>query len=432
VSRSAATPLHIEWTPGYIRVMDPVSSEKADGATFADVSVILNGHKEAIVGVGHSAVFLKSVRLPKASPEDLRAILGVQLGQLFPLPADQLSFDFIQTSDVNAEGCLTVVGAIRSADILRIRADMKQVGLTPTRILPLALAAAPVASRAGFQDAVVAESDSGGLALDVVQDGIVRYSRIAPGEGDAEGEIRRTLSAAKAGTLPVVTAGSVEIPNSSPGLDSLLAVVNEAPPFDFELTEDRLRLAKKRIADRTRLGVLLVLSAILLIALIWADRNDQQQAVTHSQGVWSRQISYYSAIRDAETKKSSDLTAIKIDTDQAFNPGQKLSDISSVVDDALPPGAWLTGLNLQRGKPMEVRGTAKQPADVTEFVNNLGNNPRFRDVRLVFANSASIGQTPVVQFNVTAVCVGNLPMPVPAKQTGGYVQTTTTSSGGSQ
>jgi hypothetical protein len=49
-------------------------------------------------------------------------------------------------------------------------------------------------------------------------------------------------------------------------------------------------------------------------------------------------------------------------------------------------------------------------------VEKLGANGRFRDVKLVFANAADIGTTPIVQFNLTADAVGNLPMPVPPKR----------------
>ena len=107
------------------------------------------------------------------------------------------------------------------------------------------------------------------------------------------------------------------------------------------------------------------------------------------------------------------MVAVQNTLRRAFQPAQPLSDISAVVDDSLPPGAWLTGLTVERGKPLDLRGTAKTAGDVTRLVNALSASPRFRDVRLVFANSALIGKVPVIQFNVSAVCVGNLPMPAP-------------------
>jgi Tfp pilus assembly protein PilN len=101
---------------------------------------------------------------------------------------------------------------------------------------------------------------------------------------------------------------------------------------------------------------------------------------------------------------------------RAFEPAQPLSDLAAVVDDSLPPGAWLTGLSIERGKPLQMRGAARTADDVARFMDTLGATSRFRDVKLVFANSARIDETPVVQFSVTAVGVGNLPMPAPVKQ----------------
>jgi len=76
---------------------------------------------------------------------------------------------------------------------------------------------------------------------------------------------------------------------------------------------------------------------------------------------------------------------------------------------------------------VEVRGTAMTSGEVASFVDTLGSSPRFANVKLIFANSALIGTAQVIQFNVTADCVGNLPMPAPEKDTGN-VRTASSSS----
>jgi hypothetical protein len=123
VSQKPLPPLHIEWTPGFARAVNITTGQSAEASAISALGPILNGQSQALVGVGHSHIFLKSVRLPKATAQDTRNILGVQIGQMFPLPADQLSFDFIQTEDQTVDGWLTVVGAIRSNDLREIRAD---------------------------------------------------------------------------------------------------------------------------------------------------------------------------------------------------------------------------------------------------------------------------------------------------------------------
>jgi hypothetical protein len=430
VSQKTVSPLHLEWTPGAVRAVNIVTGEKAEAENVASLGSILNGHKQALVGIGPSHIFLKSLRLPRAAAADLRSILGVQIGQLFPLPADQLSFDFVKTDDQTVDGWLTVVGAIRSADLKQVRAEMKQAGLTPSRVLPISLAAAAVAARTGRPDGLVVERSASGLSFDVVQGGVLRFRRVTPPDSDPISEAEKTLAAARIEGLPIITVGGVDMPGAIPSLDTALNVLQEAPPFNFELSEDRVREVRQQVAARTRLAVGMIAAAILLVVTIWLDRQDAMAVVKRSQGAWARQLTTQQSIQTAETAQAGLVTATKNTLHRAFVPAQPLSDINAVVDDSLAPGAWLTGLNVERGKPLDIRGTTKTAADVTSLVDSLSANPRFRDVRLVFANSAMIGKVPVVQFDVSAVCVGNLPMPSPVQPGKGKAVTPSASSTG--
>ena len=420
MSKPPAPPLHLEWTPGWVRAADTATGRVAEADRLSALAPLLNGRRRVLVGVGRPRVFLKAVRLPRASREDLRRIVTVQLGNLFPVPPAQLAFDFFQTDDQAPDGWLTLVAAIRADDLREIRAALKAAGLSAARILPVALAAPAVAARAGAADALVAERGPSGLALDVVQNGVLRLSRVAPGDSDPEWEARRTLAAAGAGDPPVIAVGPAALPRAVAGGDTALSLLHEAPPFHFELAEERERAERRRADDRLRLAVLLLLAAVLLAALVWADRQDARAAVRRSQGTWTRQFLRYQARLDDGIARLGEAQAAEDALTRAFTPAQPLSDVCAVVAAALPPGAWLTGLTAERGKPLLVRGTAKTSGDVARFMATLGASPRFRDVRLVFANSGAIGKAPVIQFNVSAVCVGNLPMPAPERApTGG-------------
>ena len=418
MSRITHTPLHVEWTPAWVRAVNIATRETAEAASLSALGTFLSGHGGLLVGIGRRAVFLKTVRLPKAAPEDLRRILGVQLGQLFPLPPDRLSFDFLQTADQTPEGCLTVVAAMRGEDLLRLQADLKQAGLTAGQVLPVALAAPAVAASAGQTDALLLESAPDGLALDVVRDGVIVFSRVVPAGSDPEGEARRTLAAAGSGPLPLVAVGEAGLPDALPAFGSALSLLHEAPPFSFRLAGDRARELAKRAAERTRLAVLLMLSALLLVALVWVDREAALAAATRRQGALARQLTRLRSVQDAETLKAQKVTGVQDVLDRAFAPAQPPGDIVAVVGDSLPPGAWLTGLGVERGKPLQLRGTATSPGAVPRIVHTLGANPRFRDVRLVFANSVTIGKARAVEFDISAVCVGNLPLSAPDKIAG--------------
>jgi hypothetical protein len=392
--------LHIEWTPGRVRALDLASGREASGVSLGDLGGILSGHRTALVGIGRGATFLKVLGLPKAAPAELRTLLTMRLGQLFPLPANQLAFDFFQTTEQVPDGLLTLVAAIRSTDLKQLQTELAQASLTAVRILPVALAA-PLA--AGKPDALVLERGPLGLSLDVVQNGLLRLSRQAVSDTDASVEARRTLAAAGIESLPIVESGGV------------LRKLAEAPTLHFELSEDRVKAGKKKIADRTRFGALLLASGVLLAMLVWADRGDDFAKVRKSEGSWARELGRLRSIRELETKKAQSATALHDTLERAFSPGQPLSDVLSATSDALPQGVWLTGVSVERGKPLQLRGTAKQTGDVARLVDALGANRRFRDVRLVFASEGKIKETKVVQFNITAFPVGNLPLPEPPK-----------------
>lgn len=415
VSRILQSPVHVEWTPGGVRAVNIATRETAEAARLSDLGPILSGHGRPLIGIGRRDVFLKSVRLPKADPDDLRRILGVQLGQLFPLPPDQLSFDFFQTADQTSEGCLTVVAAMRGEDLKRLGADLKGAGLTAARVLPVALGAPAVAASAGQADALVLEAGATGLALDVVRGGVLVFSRVVPGPSDTEAEAKRTLAAAQAGALPVVAAGEAGLTEALPGFGTSLSLLHEAPPFAFRLAEDRAREGKKQAGERTRLAVLLALSALLLVALVWADRQEAQAAAKRRQGALARQLTHLRSVQNAEAADAQKVMAVQDVLGRAFGPAQPLGDVVAVVGDRLPSGVWLTGLGAERGKPLQIRGTATAPGDVPRVVHALGASPRFRDVRLVFANSVTVGKARLVEFDVSAVCVGNLPLFEPDK-----------------
>jgi hypothetical protein len=419
MSKKAASPLHIEWSVGWVRALNVATGEVAVASSLQGLGNILRGHREALVGVGRKLVFLKAIRLPKAAPDDLRRIVTVQLAQIFPLPADQLVFDFMQTGDVTEEGSLTVVAAIRADDLRQIHADLQHAGLTATRVLPIAMAAASVAASAGLKDALVIEQSEGGVALDVVKRRVVRFSRVASEESDPEIEAQRTLAASGAGSLSLVVVGDLPLEGAQRTYGAALSLLHETPGFSFDLPEDRERRVRSAIAVRYRLAIAWMAIAVIVASYIGVTRHVAASQVEAFNATWTPNLTRLNEDDAAATNNKVKVVGVQQALDRVFNPAQPLSDIISVVGDSLPDGAWLTQINLERGKPMEAHGTAKTSADVGTFVGNLALNPRFRDVRIVFANGALVGKIPVVQFDVTATCVGNLPMPVPQKSHSG-------------
>ena len=70
----------------------------------------------------------------------------------------------------------------------------------------------------------------------------------------------------------------------------------------------------------------------------------------------------------------------------------------------------MTGVTLERGKLIQIRGTAKTSEIVSQYMLMLQAEPQLRDVRLVFANNAAIETNQVVQFRYSAFTVCKLPL----------------------
>lgn len=413
MSRKSNPTIHVEWSHQKVTAVDVASGKVITRDTLLELSSTLGKSREVLVGVSRNLVFLKAVRLPKAAPEDLRKILEVQVGQIFPLPANQLTFDFYQTTDQSSDGMLTVVAAIRTEDLLQLKSQLQSVGWRAARILPVALGSSVAAREA---DALVLEKTANGLALDVIQAGVLRLSRLVASESDALCEAQRTLIAARIGSLPFVTVGDVSLANAKPLSQSPLAVLHEALPLHFELAEDRFQQERKQSASRTRIAGLMFIASLLAAVYVWADISDARAAQQKNEAKWTKQTAKLRKDRDAKLKVGAKNSAMATIIGAGFDTRQPLTDVSSAISDSLPEGAWLTGLTLERGKPVQMRGTAKTQADVTHFVDSLSTSNRFREVKLVFANTGKIEDIFVVQFSVTAVATGNLPMPLPMKK----------------
>jgi hypothetical protein len=303
---------------------------------------------------------------------------------------------------------------VRTTDLQELHVALREAGLTASRILPVALAAPAVASHAGMHDALVAERERSGLFLDVVGNGILRFSRVAPQGSDLPIEARRTLTAAHAEEAPLLSVGTNAQAGEISSAVSTLDCLHETPPFHLASAEDRGREIKRRSDARTRLAILMTLSAVLLVLLVWVNRQTAQAVVTRGQGAWAREFVIQQSILDSESGQAAQADAARDVLHQALHPTQPLSDLSAVAAAAVPSGGWRTGITVKRGKPLQIRGTAKTSGDVARLVYGLSSNPRFRDVKLVFANSAAVGKIPVIQFDISAECVGNLPLPAPS------------------
>ncbi|MDX2065623.1 MAG: PilN domain-containing protein [Fimbriimonadaceae bacterium] len=405
----------VEWSSGGVRVADPASNRVS--TTLAD----LQG-QEVLLVLGRRTAFTKPTFLPAAPEAELRKIVQLRSQEFFPLPNAQLAFDVWQTDHTGEGGRWSLVAGTSLEDLRAAIRQLEQAGARITAISVGPIGSVRLTEELGVTDAIVVQNAADGIAIDVVAAGRLQYSRVVNRDADIPSEIDRTKLVAGVGNVPIISAGDLdyrEADRKTPR-SALDAIGNgTAPELLLELPENRERREKLRNQQAGRQALLMVMAVLALATFAYYDREESFTVVAKQQ---RRNAQKIKQLNTAKKAVEADVLAVS-DTEKAlkraFEPAQSASDVIRVVTSEVPTGVWLTGLSFERGRELQVRGTAKTSTGVSEFVRRLTAQKRFRDVKLVFANNGEIDKTRIVQFSVSAFPVGNLPLVEGSKRTGG-------------
>lgn len=352
-------------------------------------------------------------------------VLSLRLESLFPAMATDLAFDFSKGTHRGEDGVLATVVGVRSEQLRQAQRDLRDSGCIAAWVAPVALGAVAVAKSAGHDDAIVVESSGGQLCLDIVRHGSLVFSRSAVDGGTVESrhsEVLRTLAAFGLHSAALIAVKGTDLGNDVKEVEqgTLEAMSrHSAEHFDIELPEDIAQRAKSRTGLRTRIAATLWAAVLVVAAYVYFERDDMARSYAKSQQSQQRE-------RDDARKQMNEVASLVSTAEKnestlgiAFVPSQPVTDVLTLVSNTLPSSAWLTGVTFERGKDLQIRGTAIHGEAVSNYVSELALNSRLRDVTLQFANNTEIEATPVVQFSVTAHVVGNFPLVEKTTKRGG-------------
>ncbi|HVL39338.1 MAG TPA: PilN domain-containing protein [Fimbriimonadaceae bacterium] len=374
------------------------------------------GYRDVTLAISRRATFLKAIRVPNATRSDVASALAVQMPHHFPSAAGELAFDFRMSEDVGPEGRLAVVAAVRTAQLREAIDDAHAGGLNPVRIVPVAFGSVELARSLGRRDAVVVEETDEGLGIDVVQGGELRYSRLAPrprSEAEIDAEINRTLSIAGLPISETIASGGLQLESAAAETNSRPSDFLSHPDqigINLELPEFRVLREKARHRTRVRIFSLLTACALILATVAYLDAAAASERARSVETRWKGRITREQRLLAAAKRDESQERAISETLQRAFRPTQRLQDISTLIANAAPSNVWLSGIAIERGRRVTLRGTALNGEAVSAFQQALSANERFRDVKLELSSSVLIEQTPVVQFAMSLHAVGNLPL----------------------
>lgn len=408
----------IEWSPNGVSGYRAESKSIQNAMSVAGLGPIVSNGSTVVVAVSRRTVFVKPVRVPNAGETEIRQILRIQLDQLFPVQQGELAYDLWLTPDITSEGKLVVVCGMKTDLLKELHRQLAEASVKNFRVVPAALGSVIVAKSLGQKNCLVVDTTLEGLSLDVVRDGDLRYSRAVPyvpGETNIRAEIARTLAVAGVDRCPTICAA----PNLFPEADftaqmGTLAALSTPQALGLHVQLEPPEAAEKRrqqkVANRLRLGAFTAGAAILVWTAAFLDMSDRAKAIEKADRAHYEKIDSLEDLKAQLKKTNSALQSANDSLKKGFQPAQRFTDVLTVIGDCAPQTVWLSGVTLERGRQMSVRGTSLSSDAVAKFVNKLTGQARFRDVKLVFANNGLIEATPIVQFSVTAHVVGNLPL----------------------
>lgn len=405
----------IEWSPGQCRLFDPETGVITAGNALTDFTSQLGGKSKVVVAVSRRTSFVRATRLPDLPKSEMKAILSHQLVQLMPMPPGEASVDILLTDDVTSEGRTVFVAAIRNVVLRELYDELKNAGLEPETITPSAFASCKIAENQGVSECAVVAETPEGIAIDLVVRGVVRGSRVVPTPENEEGileEVNRTFAASKSPVLPIIVTGKLSLPGAISTVDDpLRSLADGEIDLKLELPEVEAARVQKALKQKQGLAMLMWVALLGVSAVVFDIRNQESEKLKAGQARWEKNLKLDRTDHKFAETRALEIRAKKEVLDTAFQPKQPLDDVISVLTTLTPKGVWLTALSLERGKRVSVRGTSLDRSSVTTYLNGLTKQSRFRDIKLNFANSGQIQETPVVNFSIAAHVVGNFPMP---------------------
>lgn len=423
MSRRHHATVAIEWSPRGVTVFDAVTNQERRYDDLRQVSGL--GGKSAIIAVSRRSLFVRTTRVPDTTDTaTVLQILQMRTADLFPVAPGEVALDFMPLSDVNAEGRLALVVAIPTGDLRRIRQEAKEIGLRVERVVPIALGSALVGRSVGQPESAVVSRELNGIGIDIVSKGELRHSRAVTEGAMLDAEVCRTFSVAGLPCGPTVVAGTSQgfrideavTETSSLPLEALISQWPIDWRLNLELPEEIAARVKADAGRRMRMSALMAVAAGLFLTLVAVDYAEKANVVRLEESKATNANRKLTKIQKDKETAALEQAGFEKTLVQAFQPAQRLGDVVAVIGNLVPPDAWLGGVTVERGKPIVVRGTAKNGAAVITFVQRLTAEPRLRDVRLVFSTNAMLDETPIVQFSVSAFPVGNLPVNEPTSK----------------
>jgi Tfp pilus assembly protein PilN len=210
---------------------------------------------------------------------------------------------------------------------------------------------------------------------------------------------------------------------------------------DIDLIAEEIEREQLLRRKRTQMRLVALAGMAVLVAAVALGISSMQAQRERAQKIQSVQLYVDRADRKLKAAQKAH-ESVQLQADllrSALQSQHSWLDLLQDLSDRAPRNVWLTGVDLEKGKPLALRGTAMNGQAVQAFWGNLSHSPYFVKPTLSYANAAKIEEKQVFQFGITSDIVGNKPKPAKpqkkrtrARSTTAATTGATTTSGGAQ
>ena len=394
--------------------------------------------RRVVVCLPARSVVVKQVKLPPAAQDQLAQLVQYEAQRHLPLPVEQLAPGFQVLRRENggtAEPGQQVLMAIaRRPDLMRLEKALVAEGITVEGYGIDALSVTDAylnGAEANGTARLVLAPEAEGVHAQVVHGRDLLLSRYLTGKGEEWApELRRSLAAfgldrpgthigeavllgegdeaevSRAVGLAVRRAAGSQVPELPPGWGAVAGLASQwlgigshgvrIPAQGWEASDGR------QGASLVVAGLVAAVLAVTALVVWQVARQSSQQRETRLAITEAKQIAREQKLLDALVKKRDRLRA-QADAVGLSSGRMPPLEVLREVANRAPSEVWLTRLTYQPGRPLQIEGTTRNPAQVTLYLRSLEKVGAFSGAELGGMQSAEQEKVPVTHFRIQCV-----------------------------
>jgi type IV pilus assembly protein PilM len=181
----------------------------------------------------------------------------------------------------------------------------------------------------------------------------------------------------------------------------------------LDLIRDEFERERKKKRDTMKMRLTALAGAIILAVAVFFAISAMQTQKMNEDRIKRAQGEVTVAdgrLKNVQTKLDQITSQAKI-LGTALRPQHNWLDVLQDISDRAPSSVWISGIDMEKGKPLAIRGSSLNQAGVLTFSSNVARSPLLSHPTLSYSNQAKVSEKTIFQFGIAGDIIGNLPKP---------------------